>query len=138
MAHTASQGIRLNKNGAIHVVSLEIGRQKNTPQIIDLQCIYIISVYLRRESNSDLKFRKLLFYPLNYRGRPLCVQMDAWIWNISHLSVPSVSKGNTFFALVQIHGVICIRHATLIALFTPLLRLYFASCCHAQTMRGLP
>ena len=25
-------------------------------------------VYLRRESNPDLKFRKLLFYPLNYRG----------------------------------------------------------------------
>ena len=30
----------------------------------------MINVYLRRESNSDLKFRKLLFYPLNYRGRP--------------------------------------------------------------------
>ncbi len=70
MAHTASQVVRLDKNGAIHVVSLEIGRQKNTPQIIDLQCIYMINVYLRRESNSDLKFRKLLFYPLNYRGRP--------------------------------------------------------------------
>lgn len=24
--------------------------------------------YLRRESNPYLKFRKLLFYPLNYRG----------------------------------------------------------------------
>ena len=28
--------------------------------------------YLRRESNSDQKFRKLLFYPLNYRG--ICLQ----------------------------------------------------------------
>lgn len=25
-------------------------------------------LYLRRESNPYLKFRKLLFYPLNYRG----------------------------------------------------------------------
>ena len=32
--------------------------------------IPITFLYLRRESNSDLKFRKLLFYPLNYRGRP--------------------------------------------------------------------
>lgn len=24
--------------------------------------------YPRRESNPDLKFRKLLFYPLNYKG----------------------------------------------------------------------
>ena len=25
-------------------------------------------LYLRRESNPDLKFRKLSFYPLNYKG----------------------------------------------------------------------
>ncbi len=27
--------------------------------------------YPRRESNPDQQFRKLLFYPLNYRDRPL-------------------------------------------------------------------
>ena len=26
-------------------------------------------LYPRRESNSDLKFRKLPFYPLNYKGK---------------------------------------------------------------------
>ena len=32
---------------------------------------FLFFVYLDRESNSDLKFRKLPFYPLNYEAIPL-------------------------------------------------------------------
>ena len=35
-------------------------------RFVDVSCSNI--EYLRGESNSYLKFRKLLFYPLNYRG----------------------------------------------------------------------
>ena len=34
----------------------------------ELLCRLLLSVYPEGESNSYLKFRKLLFYPLNYRG----------------------------------------------------------------------
>lgn len=31
--------------------------------------LHRLMMYPRQESNLDLKFRKLLFYPLNYEGR---------------------------------------------------------------------
>ena len=42
-------------------------------QLIDLQELSEITLYPRGESNSNQKFRKLLFYPLNYRGNSCLV-----------------------------------------------------------------
>ena len=59
---------------------------------------FFIHEYLGGESNPYLKFRKLLFYPLNYQGKPVGTSY-AGCWDITGHSTRK--QRYTFFSKWQ-------------------------------------